>query len=124
MSEIPELDRSSTDSMHWAEQFCEYKKRNKWSLDDIDEGLMVGWFANYWGAVHDPLATDNESLQAQVNELKANIGFFSGKEIQALGWMHAEACILMDRGEDIRQMEVPLMMDRAILDLGIETLEE
>lgn len=34
------------DAMKWAEAFCQLKKSNGWALDDIDESLMVGWFAN------------------------------------------------------------------------------
>jgi len=35
----------TNDAMKWAEAFVEHKNRNKWSLRDIDEGLMVAWFA-------------------------------------------------------------------------------
>jgi hypothetical protein len=34
------------DAMAWAEAFCRTKRERGWSLDEIDEGLMVGWFAN------------------------------------------------------------------------------
>lgn len=34
------------DAMKWAEAFCQIKKARGWTLDEIDEGLMVGWFAN------------------------------------------------------------------------------
>ena len=36
----------SGDAMLWAEVFVETKKEMHWTLDDIDESLMVGWFAN------------------------------------------------------------------------------
>ena len=36
---------------------------------------------------------------------------------QALGWMHAEACCLMDRGEDIREIDVSELIKRAVKDL-------
>ncbi len=54
------LDRSSTDAMHWAECFCEQMNKTKepWSADDL-----MGWFANYWAAVHDPLANRIEHLE-------------------------------------------------------------
>lgn len=32
---------------------------------------------------------------------------------EALGWMHAEACVLLDNGLDIRKEEVPSLIDRA-----------
>jgi len=57
-----ELDRSSTDANHWAKQFCRFKEKQKWSLVYIDEALMVGWFANYWAAVNDPLQKQIEEL--------------------------------------------------------------
>ncbi len=72
---MKDLDRSSTDAMHWAEQFCETKLRNNWSIDDIDEGLMVGWFANYWAAVHDPLSTRIEVLDDTLSASEALFGF-------------------------------------------------
>ena len=34
------------DAMKWAEAFCKTVKDQKWSLEDIDEDLMLGWFAN------------------------------------------------------------------------------
>jgi hypothetical protein len=30
----------------WAEAFVEHKERNEWTIDDIDDGLMLSWFAN------------------------------------------------------------------------------
>lgn len=36
----------------------------------------------------------------------------------AIGWMYAEACVLMDKGEDIREIEAPYFLSRALLDLG------
>ena len=37
---------ATQDAMVWAEAFEEHKKRNAWTLEDIDEGLMLCWFAN------------------------------------------------------------------------------
>ena len=37
---------STTDALVWAQEFVKCKEKNGWSLDDIDEGLMTGWFAN------------------------------------------------------------------------------
>jgi len=36
----------TNDAMIWATEFCNTKKKIGWTLEDIDEGLMVGWFAN------------------------------------------------------------------------------
>lgn len=36
----------SMDAQVWAQQFVAHKKKNKWKNKDIDESLMIGWFAN------------------------------------------------------------------------------
>lgn len=36
---------------------------------------------------------------------------------QAIGWMHAEACVTLDKGEDPRLTNVPEMFERAKVDL-------
>ena len=97
---MSELDRSSTDAMHWAEQFIQTIKDNNWSIDDIDEGLMVGWFANYWAAVHDP-------LQATIEKVARG----------TLGWAYADDCVMMDKGIDIRLVEAPTIIERHERDL-------
>ena len=40
----------TNDALKWAEFFIESKDRMKWTLDDIDEGLMLAWFANAMAA--------------------------------------------------------------------------
>lgn len=42
------------------------------------------------------------------------------KFYEALGWMHAECCAALDRGEDPRSFEVPEMVSRCIRDLSAE----
>ena len=49
----------STDASVWASAFMEHKERNGWSLEEIDEGLMLAWFANAMMAMHDSI-TSNE----------------------------------------------------------------
>jgi len=34
------------DALIWAKDFMSTMKENNWSIEDIDEGLMIGWFAN------------------------------------------------------------------------------
>jgi hypothetical protein len=34
------------DASKWAEAFCKIKEAQGWAAADIDEGLMIGWFAN------------------------------------------------------------------------------
>lgn len=37
----------------WSEFFIQQKLNNNWKIEDIDEGLMLGWFANAMMAMHD-----------------------------------------------------------------------
>ena len=55
-----ELDLTSNDAMHWAEQLEKHLKAGV--APDAD--YLVGWFANYWAAVHDPLKRRIEELEA------------------------------------------------------------
>lgn len=36
----------TTDAKVWAEEFERHKQDNNWTIDDIDEDLMLCWFAN------------------------------------------------------------------------------
>lgn len=42
----PPVPTGSVDAMDWAKSFITYKLAKDWSLDDIDERLMLGWFAS------------------------------------------------------------------------------
>ncbi len=37
---------------------------------------------------------------------------------ETVGWTWAEACTVLDRGEDPRTKEMPEVLDRALKDLG------
>ena len=50
MDTIKLLGSRTTDAMKWAETFVDCKIKNNWELKDINEGLMVGWFANAMAA--------------------------------------------------------------------------
>jgi len=68
---LGELDRSSTDAMHWAERFCMTLikiNRAKGQPTEIDVGWVQGWFANYWAAVHDPLHKKIGELESEIKE--------------------------------------------------------
>lgn len=41
------------DAKAWAEFFMKTAKEQNWSIKDIDEELMLGWFANAMMARHD-----------------------------------------------------------------------
>lgn len=40
------LEAVGDDAYKWAEAFCQIKAKNGWTIDDIDHGLMLAWFAN------------------------------------------------------------------------------
>jgi len=40
------LDYCGADASKWAEAFCKIKEAQGWGVDDIDQGLMITWFAN------------------------------------------------------------------------------
>ena len=44
---------SNPDASVWAKFFILTKQQNDWKTEDIDEGLMIGWFANAMMAMHD-----------------------------------------------------------------------
>ena len=46
---------TNPDAMAWAKFFMQTKSESGWKLEDIDEALMVGWFANAMMAMHDHL---------------------------------------------------------------------
>lgn len=69
-----DYDRSihtNPDAKVWAEFFMKTKDEKNWSLDDIDESLMIGWFANAMMAMHDHIhnklkvkpVTDDEIME-------------------------------------------------------------
>lgn len=36
----------STDGLRWAKSFINTAKKNNWTLEDINESLMLSWFTN------------------------------------------------------------------------------
>ena len=51
-----DYDRSihnNPDAQAWARFFMATAKEQEWCIDDIDENLMLGWFANAMMAMHD-----------------------------------------------------------------------
>lgn len=57
---MSDFDKSNTSALHWATHMCKTMRRNGYMLD---RGWITGWFANYWAAVHDPLAAEIEQLK-------------------------------------------------------------
>jgi hypothetical protein len=52
----------TNDAMVWAEEFVKTKKRKGWSANDIDEGLMLCWFANAMAAQEFKEAKTNSAV--------------------------------------------------------------
>jgi hypothetical protein len=46
MSDSDLLVYCGQDARKWAEAFCKIKEAKNYNITDIDEGLMIGWFAN------------------------------------------------------------------------------
>jgi len=46
----------------WAKFFMETMAKNNWTLDQIDEDLMTGWFANAMMAMHDNITGQSVSV--------------------------------------------------------------
>jgi len=44
--------------------------------------------------------------------------------LQGLGWMYTEACVMLDKGNDLREVLVPDLAERCMHDLGINFTEE
>jgi len=52
---MKDFDTSSTDAQYWANQLEK--------IHGFDSEIMVGWFANYWAAIHDPLTKRIKELE-------------------------------------------------------------
>jgi hypothetical protein len=48
---------SNPDAQAWAKFFIQTKEKASWQIEDIDESLMLGWFANAMMAMHDSQRT-------------------------------------------------------------------
>ena len=46
---------SNPDAKAWAKYFIHKKEEKNWRIEDIDEPLMLAWFANAMMAMHDHL---------------------------------------------------------------------
>lgn len=60
--------QQSMDAQVWAQKFMEYKKRMRWTHADIDESLMIGWFANAIMAGYDEATRRSMSDRHKVGE--------------------------------------------------------
>ena len=63
---------ASNDALVWAKAFEQYKKENNWSLEEIDEGLMIGWFANAMAAQEFAMIREQEKKDRELYEMFMN----------------------------------------------------
>jgi len=57
MSDYDMKIHSNPDAQAWAKFFIQTKEKASWQIEDIDESLMLGWFANAMMAMHDSQRT-------------------------------------------------------------------
>jgi len=55
MSDYDMKIHSNPDAQAWAKFFIQTKKKANWQIEDIDESLMLAWFANAMMAMNDYL---------------------------------------------------------------------
>jgi hypothetical protein len=53
----------TNDAQVWAQEFMACKAKNGWSLEHIDEGLMIAWFANAMAAQEFAMSNDEMNLK-------------------------------------------------------------
>ena len=53
MSDYDKSIHSNPDAQAWAKFFIDTLAEQSWRIEDIDESLMTGWFANAMMAMHD-----------------------------------------------------------------------
>jgi hypothetical protein len=58
MSDYDMKIHSNPNAQAWAKFFIHTKDKKSWRLEDIDESLMLGWFANAMMAMHDSQRTE------------------------------------------------------------------
>ena len=62
MSDYDMKIHSNSDAQAWATFFIQTKEKASWQIEDIDESLMVAWFANAMMAMHDSQRTEQEPV--------------------------------------------------------------
>ena len=98
----------STDATQWAEEFVRLKNMHEWTLEQIDEGLMVAWFANCLFAQE---VESRRRFEKKIDRVRA----------ETLGYAYQWLCLEADKGRDIREIEVPELLEAAERDLEWES---
>jgi len=77
------MSKRDWDGKQWAEYFVQTLEDNGWTIEDIDESLMLGWFANAQMGMHDRITAERDRLRVQVRELEGCCGEYEN-QIKAL----------------------------------------
>jgi hypothetical protein len=64
MSHYDKSIHSNPDAQAWAKFFISTVEEQSWRLENIDESLMTGWFANAMMAMHDHVKKEWVGLTA------------------------------------------------------------
>jgi hypothetical protein len=64
------VKQQCTDAQLWAKSFMDTKKKMNWTEEDIDEGLMISWFANAIVVAEDKIHHDIN--EAKLSEYECN----------------------------------------------------
>lgn len=59
-------------------------------------------------------------LEQKVRELEKELDKERDAKYEAIGWMHADACVFADKGIDIRKVEFSSIYARCLLDMKLE----
>ena len=77
---------SNPDAQAWAKYFIHKKEEKNWRIEDIDEPLMLAWFANAMMAMHDHLGSQRTWVgltDGEYAELAEEFGPFPINQIEA-----------------------------------------
>jgi hypothetical protein len=77
---------SNPDAQAWAKYFIHKKEEKNWRIEDIDEPLMLAWFANAMMAMHDHLESQRTWVgltDDEYAELAEEFGPFPINQIEA-----------------------------------------
>lgn len=113
MSEYDMTIHQSTDAAKWAKFFIE--TRNKTNFE-IDESLMIGWFANAMMAMHDHVCREKDQeitrLKKALEIANEAIGFYAEvtnnpKQYMRQGYLvyNLKKKIFVDGGEKAREAQ-------------------
>ena len=61
---------SNPDAQAWAKFFIQTKEEKSWQIKDIDESLMLAWFANAMMAMHDHLKSQRTWVGIEGEEIR------------------------------------------------------